>query len=305
MFKIEDKNMAKLVPLVISEQIGIVILSYSFTGNFEPLVELAKILIVDYAIFMPIVIFVAVNVGIKFYKLHKNPEQKQTLTNLDFILIAVFAVFLATAMGMAGWTIGNYNLIKAFVVSIIFFGISLELRLRFSTAITIIATHVFLGLMLNLVGGISSDWVLITLMAISSVLILFAVINEIFLIGEPITSAMIISGSLILMATSFVYFEFLALWVSLIWAFAGLYLFVFGLLFNKISLRRSGLIIILADVVYSIVYVARLENRTLLGIGFMILAIVLFACILLFRWSEQRLKKEVPPEPEDLVEAAK
>jgi membrane protein implicated in regulation of membrane protease activity len=116
--------------------------------------------------------------------------------------------------------------------------------------------------------------------------------------GEPLTSSMTLSGTLMLMICSLIYFDYIEIWVSLIWALVGLYLFVVGLLFNKIFLRRIGLAVILMDVVYSIVYVSRLENKALLGVGFMVLAIVLFICIWLFRWSEQKLKREKETDEE-------
>jgi large-conductance mechanosensitive channel len=62
---------------------------------------------------------------------------------------------------------------------------------------------------------------------------------------------------------------------------------------EKIIARRTGLSIILIDIIYSIIalilkYGASLE----MGIGFAVLAIVLFCCIFLFRWSEKKYRQE-------------
>jgi hypothetical protein len=146
--------------------------------------------------------------------------------------------------------------------------------------------------MLAFVANVNDQIVYLVLMAFSATLILFAIINELFIMGEPMTSSMTISGTLILMVCSQLYFEDVVIWVSLIWAFVGLYLFVVGLLFNKVFLRRIGLSVIIIDIIYSIVFVSRQANRLYLGIGFMVLAVVLFICIWLFRWSELKVRKE-------------
>ncbi|NHJ49629.1 MAG: hypothetical protein FK733_17700 [Asgard group archaeon] len=293
-----DQNMIKLLPLVLIEQVGIIILSYAFRFNFNWLGALGKVLIIDYVVFLPLVLFVSVVFAFKFFPIHKDPERESELDQVDFIAIGVFISFLAAAMAMAGWGVGNLNLIKALVVSIIFFGITIPLELKYSASTSLISIYVSLGLMLHFVAALERNIVLLILMSFSAILILFAIINELFIMGEPMTSSMTISGTLMLMVCSLIYFDYIEIWVSLIWALVGLYLFVIGLLFNKIFLRRIGLAVIIIDVIYSIVYVSRLENRALLGVGFMVLAVVLFICIWLFRWSEQKLKKDKLPDEE-------
>ncbi len=290
----EEENILNIIPLVIIEQIGIIILSYSFTFNFDWLSTRNNILIIDYVIFMPLVLFVTFVFGIRYYPVHKDPENKRLLYNIDFTAIGIFLLFIISSMAMAGWLGGsNFNLIKALVISVLFFGMTIPLSLNYSSSVSLVSLYIFLGLVMNFVAGVNTNIVLITLMAFSSALILFAIINELYLMGEPLTSSMIISGSLLLMVCSFIFFELIEIWISVIWAVVGLYLFVVGVLFNKISLRRTGLIVILGDIIYSIVYLSiRAENKVLLGVGFMVLAVVLFLCIWLFRWSEQKIKKE-------------
>lgn len=302
----DEQEMINLIPLVIIEQIGIIILSYSYTMNFNWLGGISNVMIIDYAIFMPLVLFVSITLAVRYFPVHKDPTRKSDLDKIDLTIIGTFLSFIVASMAMAGWIYGNFNLIKALVLSIIFFGITIPLSLKYSASVSLISTYVFLGLVLKFVALVSSDIVLISLMAFSSALILFAIINELYIMGEPLTSSMIISGSMLLMVCSFVYFNYIEIWTSLIWAGLGLYLFVIGLLFNKIYLRRTGLIVLLVDIVYTIVYLSiGVENRVLLGVGFMVLGVVLFICIWLFRWSEQKMKREketAETESEEIIE---
>ena len=122
--------------------------------------------------------------------------------------------------------------------------------------------------------------------------------NELFLKGEPLTTTLTLSGALILMITSQLYFSInfatQFLYSEIVWAGIGLFLFTIGLIFNKLFLRRTGLVIILLDVVKSIIelLIEYLDEGWKIGVAFMILAIVLMVCIFLFRWSEKREKTQ-------------
>lgn len=111
------------------------------------------------------------------------------------------------------------------------------------------------------------------------------------------TTTLTLAGSLILMITSQLYFAInfatQFLYSEIVWAGIGLFLFTIGLIFDRLFLRRTGLIIVLLDVAKSIIEVLLQfldERQWRIGVAFMILAVVLLICIYLFRWSEKREK---------------
>ncbi|MGC9779343.1 MAG: hypothetical protein HZR80_08900 [Candidatus Heimdallarchaeota archaeon] len=125
------------------------------------------------------------------------------------------------------------------------------------------------------------------------------VINELLLIGEPLTTNLSVVATLMGMVTSIIFFyienmAFKEIWTSISWAIIGVFLFAFGIIFDFIFLRRSGLFVILFDVVYSVIVISINYRGLLLGIALIVLDVVLLICIYLLRWSEKRddLRKE-------------
>ncbi|MBD3192127.1 MAG: hypothetical protein GF308_15890 [Candidatus Heimdallarchaeota archaeon] len=303
-FKHEDINFGKLVPFVFLYEIGLIIYSYSFNLNFAWLSSNIKAIIVHYGFFIPVLIYIIVNLAMLYsgsmvgseeessYEMRFRNDQFQD----DGSALIVLLSFIITSLAMFGWSVSNLNLINALVVSVIFFGLSFFADMRITTSSTLVFIHLFLGLLLAFVANLEYQLILIILMALSGITIIFALINEKFLTQEPLTTTMTIIGSVILMVTLLLYFGYLSLWISLGWALIGLYSFTVGVLMEKIFLRRAGLVIIIIDVVKSIFDVVRLQPRWLMGLGFIILAITLFACIFLFRWSEKHQERQAQSE---------
>lgn len=298
----KEMKIGEFLGFVIIEQVGLIIISYSFNLTFDWLEASENALIVNYALYIPIVLFIVTSLSLKYYKKLRT-EDRQQKSDEDIISLIMYFSLIASSMAMFGWSVGNLNLINALVVSFLFFGAAIALDFRISASVSLLLSYLFLGLMLFFVANVVADTVYIILMAFSGTLMLFSIINEKYLAGEPLTTAMTLSGSLVLMLCFMLRFDFLAIWVSIGWAVVGGYLFAIGVFFEKIALRRTGLSVILIDIVYSIVFISlRAEEMYLLGIGFMVLAIILFTCIYLFRWSEKRLKEKLTIENENNVE---
>jgi len=297
---LDELKISEFLGFVIIEQVGLIILSYSFNFAFDWLDSSGNTLLIDYALYVPLILFTVTTLSLKYYK-KLRLEERQQKTDEDIISLIMYFSMIISSMAMFGWSAGNLNLIKALVVCFIFFGAAIALDLRISASISLLLSYVFLGLMLYFVANVIVDTIYTILMAFSGTLILFSIVNEKYLTGEPMTTAMTLSGTLVLMVCFMLRFDLLAIWISIGWAVIGGYLFAIGVFFEKIALRRTGLSVILIDIVYSIVFISlRAEEMYLLGIGFMVLAIVLFLCIYLFRWSEKRLKQQGAAE---LVEA--
>lgn len=303
-FKHEDINFGKLVPFVFLYEIGLIIYSYSFNLSFDWLSSNIKAIIVHYGLFIPVLVYIIVKLAILYsgsvigsveessYEMRFRNDQFQDDGSAFIVLLS----FIITSLAMVGWSVGNLNLINALVVSIIFFGLSFFADMRITTSSTLVFIHLFLGLLLAFVANLEYELILIILMVLSGITIIFALFNEKFLTREPLTTTMTIIGSAILMVTLLLYFGYLSLWISLGWALIGLYSFTVGILMEKLFLRRTGLVIIIIDVIKSIFDVIRLEPKWLMGLGFIILAVTLFACIFLFRWSEKHQEKQIQIE---------
>ena len=153
--------------------------------------------------------------------------------------------------------------------------------------------------MMIFLANVSNYATFISLLAIVVVLYVFIILNEMFLLGEPLSTNLSIVATLLGMITSILLFyvenvNLKEIWTSICWVVIGAFLFSFGIIFEYTFLRRSGLFIILFDIVYSvIVIILNTSYRGLpMGIAFIVLAVVLLVCIYLLRWSERRDTKK-------------
>ncbi|NHJ87868.1 MAG: hypothetical protein FK734_20565 [Asgard group archaeon] len=305
----DNFNFGKFIGSIVIILVGTTIFSYSFAYSFDwldsvPNASQIKAVLVDYLLFVPLVIF-SVSVLILYYhrkNKEKIPEKERLpyiynkeLSKTDGILFGIYMMFLAVSQIMY---IDEYklNIIKALIVSIFFFGASVSFNIRITPIMSIIASLSFFGLLLFVYELLDNDYILIILMAFASVMLIFSVINELFIKGEPLTSTLMISGALVLMVTSIIYFylqtfDLRYIMPGLVWGVIGLFLFTIGIVFNRIVLRRTGLIIILADILYSLIVVIIQYRGWQMGVSFIVLALVLLGCIYLFRWSEKKETK--------------
>ncbi|MHA1211235.1 MAG: hypothetical protein ACTSSH_02125 [Candidatus Heimdallarchaeota archaeon] len=301
----EQFNFGKFLGIISIILIGIVIFSYSFTISFKWLTSSQiKSILVDYVLFVPLAVFSLVIFVLHNYKKAKIDdesraikylENKQLLTT-DWVLLGIYTLFTIASFAMF---IDQYeqNIAKAMAISLLFFGASMSLNIRITPIITLIATTSLFGAFLHVYNVTSENNILIILMILSSVLLIFSVINELFIKGEPVTTTLMMSGSLLLMTSSVIYFylqTFALRYImpGLVWAAVGLFLFTIGTIFNRVVLRRTGLIIILLDIVYTIIVVIVEYRGWQMGVAFIILALVLLGCIYLFRWSEKREQRQ-------------
>ncbi|NHJ31625.1 MAG: hypothetical protein FK732_02065 [Asgard group archaeon] len=304
----EEFNIGRFIGNITIIEIGFVVFSYTFNFAFSWIANrTTKASIVDFGLLLPLVLYTMTILVIKYYPREKDESTPRTyslfkskeLLNKDMILWGTYLSFIIMSQVMYVQEYG-YNFINGLVISLIFFSATIPLTLRFSTTSSLLLTFAFLGLTLYQFTTLQKEYNLIILMAISAAIIIFAVLNELFLTGEPLTTTLTLAGSLILMVTSQFYFsinfEAQFLYSQVVWAGIGLFLFTIGLIFNRLFLRRTGLIIVLLDVVKTIievlmVYIDR-DDKWVIGIAFMILAIVIMTCIFLFRWSEKREKSQ-------------
>lgn len=288
-------------------EVGFVIFSYTFNTAFSWISNVStKASIVNYGLLLPLVLYTMTILVIKYYPREKDDLSLRTyslfknkeLLSKDMILWGTYLSFIAMSQVMF---VQKYelNFLNGLIISLIFFSATIPLTVRFSTTSSLLFTFLFLGLTLGEFTTLQYSNNLIILMAISGVIVILAVFNELFLKGEPLTTTLTLAGSLILMITSQLYFAInfatQFIYSEIVWAGIGLFLFTMGLIFNRLFLRRTGLIIILMDVAKSIIEVLMQfldEKQWRIGIAFMILAIVLMVCIYLFRWSEKREKSQ-------------
>jgi len=307
-------NFSKFVGIIATILVGVTIYSYSFNYSFEWLDSLAnnsqlKAVLVDYILFIPLAVFSVVVFILYFHKKTKeefpdartyNYLENKELGKTDGILIGIYLLFIAISQVMFIEEF-ELNIIKGLFISVLFLSASISLNIRITPIVTIITSLGFFGFLLHVYEWLDSDTILIILMIITSILLIFSVINELFIKGEPLTSTLMISGSLMLMLTSVIYFymqsfDLRYIMPGLVWGVIGLFLFTVGVIFNRIILRRTGLIIILADILYSIIVVIIRYRGWQMGVSFIVLAMVLLGCIYLFRWSEKKKEKMIQTE---------
>jgi len=311
----EEFKVGRFIGNIIIIEVGFVVFSYTFNRAFSWIANSStKASIVNFGLLLPLVLYTMTILVIKYYPRDKVDLSLRTYTlfknkellSKDMILWGTYLSFIAMSQVMF---VENYelNLLNGLIISIIFFSATIPLTIRFSTTSSLILTFLFLGLTLGEYTSLQYSNNLIILMAISGAIVVLAVFNELFLKGEPMTTTLTLSGSLILMITSQLYFSInfatQFIYSEIVWAGIGLFLFTLGLIFNRLFLRRTGLIIILMDVAKSIIEVLLQfldEKQWRIGIAFMIFAIVLMVCIYLFRWSEKRekLQQEIKVIPE-------
>ena len=285
---------------------GFVIFSYTFNRAFSWIASsLTKASIVNYGLLLPLVLYTITILIIKYYPREKDDLSLRTYTlfknkellSKDMILWGTYLSFIIMSQVMFVLQY-ELNFINGLIISLIFFGATIPLTIRFATTSSLLFSILFLSLTLSEFTTLQYSNNLIILMAISGAVVVIGVFNELFLKGEPLTTTLTLSGALILMISSQLYFSInfatQFLYSEIIWAGIGLFLFTIGLIFNRLFLRRTGLVIILLDVVKSIIELLfeYLDEGWKIGIAFMILAIVLLVCIFLFRWSEKREKAQ-------------
>jgi len=290
--------------------IGSFALSYSFPALFTWLTNKGyKVIMNDYLLFIPLVIGTGVMLMLhwreeergrkeerekerKVEYIHDKEKQKN-----DWLLVGIYALFILPALLMS-LNERNYNAIRCLLVSILFLGIGVTKQQPAATTITIMTGMAFLAYMLNEWTGLKGTMNMIIMMSIATALVAMAIINEHMLAGEPITSALILAGSIMLMIGSVSYFYQTTIYLKyvlpgFVWAVIGLVNFGLGLMDDKLYMRRTGLSIILADIAYTIIAVILAKyTGWQIGITLMVLAVVLLGCILLFRWSERKEGKE-------------
>ncbi len=278
---------------VIVLQIGIVILSYSFNIGFNWTSPNNNALIIDYALHIPLAIFTIANYLFSYLKSRENLLEDEIAANdkrysqfKPFILYLSFAI---SSLAMLGWVFGNLNLINVLIISILFFVVGIVINNKYLTIITMITSYLFIGLTMSFVGSVVLDIILIVLISISGALLIFSIINEKWIKGEPLTTILSLTSSMMIMISLLILLDFNSIWIGVSWVLIGFYLFAGGIFMEKILWRRVGLGIILGDIVFSIVLIAISGGSGIfLGIGFMVIAVVLFGCIFMFRWSEQK-----------------
>ena len=311
----EEFNVGRFIGNITIIELGFVIFSYTFNTAFSWISNVStKASIVNYGLLLPLVLYTMTILVIKYYPREKDELSLRTyslfknkeLLSKDMILWGTYLSFIAMSQFMF---VQKYelNFLNGLIISIIFFSATIPLTIRFSTTSSLLLTFLFLGLTLGEFTSLQYSNNLIILMAISGAIVILAVLNELFLKGEPMTTTLTLAGSLILMITSQLYFAInfatQFLYSEIVWAGIGLFLFTMGLIFDRLFLRRTGLIIVLLDVAKSIIEVLLQfldEKQWRIGVAFMILAVVLLICIYLFRWSEKREKvaKEMEAIPE-------
>ena len=301
----DDFKVGRFIGNITIIEVGFVVFSYTFNIAFSWITnDSTKASIVNFGLLLPLVLYtmtILVNkyyprekddLSLRTYSLFKNKE----LLSKDMILWGTYLSFIAMSQVMF---VQKYelNFLNGLIISIIFFSATIPLTIRFSTTSSLLLTILFLGLTLSEFTTLEYSNNLIILMAISGAIVILAVLNELFLKGEPMTTTLTLAGSLILMITSQLYFAInfatQFLYSEIVWAGIGLFLFTMGLIFDRLFLRRTGLIIVLLDVAKSIIEVLLQflgERQWRIGVAFMILAVVLLLCIYLFRWSEKREK---------------
>jgi len=311
----EEFNVGRFIGNITIIELGFVIFSYTFNTAFSWISNVStKASIVNYGLLLPLVLYTMTILVIKYYPREKDELSLRTyslfknkeLLSKDMILWGTYLSFIAMSQFMF---VQKYelNFLNGLIISLIFFSATIPLTIRFSTTSSLLLTFLFLGLTLGEFTSLQYSNNLIILMAISGAIVILAVLNELFLKGEPMTTTLTLAGSLILMITSQLYFAInfatQFLYSEIVWAGIGLFLFTMGLIFDRLFLRRTGLIIVLLDVAKSIIEVLLQfldEKQWRIGVAFMILAVVLLICIYLFRWSEKREKvaKEMEAIPE-------
>jgi hypothetical protein len=303
----EEFNVGRFLGNITIIEVGFVVFSYTFNYAFSWITSsTTKAAIVNYGLLLPLVLYTITILVIKYYPREKDELSLRTyslfknkeLLSKDMILWGTYLSFVAMSQVMF---VEKYdlNLLNGLIISLIFFGATIPLTIRFATISSLLLSNLFLALTLGEFTTLQYSNNLIILMAISGAIVIFAVFNELFLKGEPLTTTLTLAGSLILMISSQLYFSInfasQFLYSEIVWAGIGLFLFTLGLIFDRLFLRRTGLIIILMDIAKSIIEVLMQfldERQWRIGIAFMILAIVLMVCIYLFRWSEKREKSQ-------------
>jgi len=288
--------------------IAAMVFSYIFPRYFTLMGSAtAKTVLVDYLLFIPVVIAGVSNLVLQG-RAEESKEAVQEKSRLayqedkiriqrDWKQIGFLAMFLVTSLLMS---IDNntYNHLRSLIVSLLFLGVAVVNQAPATLTTAILTGMAFQAAFLQKISGIQATTNMIILMSLAAAVLLVAILNELVIAGEPFTSAFAISGSVMLMISSVTYFYMTNFYLrfilpGIIWAAVGLLNFAMGLLFNQIFMRRMGLSIILADIVYTIVTVIIAQYKGWqIGVTFIVLAIVLLGCIVLFRWSEQKQRKE-------------
>jgi hypothetical protein len=287
-------------------EVGFVTFSYTFNYAFSWIANTStKASIVNYGLLLPLVLYTITILIIKYYPRERDDLSLRTyslfknkeLLSKDMILWGTYLSFIIMSQVMFVLRY-DLNFLNGLIISLIFFGATIPLTIRFATTNSLLLSILFLSLTLSEFTSLQYSNNLIILMAVSGAIVILAVFNELFLKGEPLTTTLTLSGALILMISSQLYFSInfatQFLYSQIVWAGIGLFLFTIGLIFNRLFLRRTGLVIILMDVVKSIIelLIEYLDEGWKIGVAFMILAIVLLVCIFLFRWSEKREKTQ-------------
>ncbi|MHA1210886.1 MAG: hypothetical protein ACTSSH_00355, partial [Candidatus Heimdallarchaeota archaeon] len=287
--------------------IAIIIFSFSFRLSFDWLNNVNKSYVVDYTLLIPLVLITTIVLTQKFYQESKEGKgispshyhENQEIVKNDMLFFATFIILLTSSVltHLQNFTNFEYLLLKGLIISIIFVATTIPLNIRYTTILSLISTMVFLITVLLYLGGVSNYAAFITLLAIVGVVLVFAIINDLFLIGEPLTTNLSIVGMLVGMLASIIFFyienmPLKEIWTSTSWAILGMFQFASGIMFNRIFLRRTGLMIILFDIVYSLIAISIQYRGWQMGVAFIVLALVLLLCIYLLRWSEKKEKKE-------------
>ena len=306
-------NMRKFLTLISTNLISVVIFNFSFRFSFEWLNSANKSLVVDYALFIPLVLITSVVLTVKFYPEVRTmfaPNEyyyvkNERLQSIDITILATYFIFLIASIFSLIGNIENYEflLLKLLIISIIVSAASVPLNVKISTITSLLFTLAFLIPVLLFLGNVSSNATFISLLVIVVLVYIFMVINEIFLIGEPLTTNLSIVATLTGMVTSMVYFyienmNFKEMLTSITWSLIGIFLFAFGIIFYHLYIRRSGFIIVIVDIIYSLISMSvRYKILSLqVGITFTIQAIVLLTCVFLLRWSEKREERATSEE---------
>ncbi len=299
----ETFSLRKFLSFIGINLAAVIVYSFSFGSSFDWLSPINESFIVDYTLFIPLVLITTIVLTIKFYpdtRVEKDAEKfsyrdQQKIIDIDGSMIATYFIFHIAALFSLIQTIANFEYIflKLLIISIAFISATVTLNLRITNIMSLISSLVFLALMMIFLANVSNFATFISLLAITVVLYIFIILNEMFLIGEPLSTNLSIVATLVGMLTSILFFYteniiLKEIWTSICWVVIGAFLFSFGIIFEYTFLRRSGLFIILFDIVYSVIVISIGYRGLPMGIAFIILAVVLLVCIYLLRWSERR-----------------
>lgn len=302
-----------LIGILVVTSVTLAVVSRSFQSHFLGNYSIYLRLALDWLIFVPLMVETAIY--IKRY-IETTLRSEDNAGTGDSLVILLQLILTITALLMGSTGILSMKLLAIALVFWMFATVFVRKYLAWGTSINTAFTLAFMLAQIGSPESTNEIFYFIALTIIGFLMIGAALINEKKFVGEPLTSSMLMTGSIFSVFTIFAPLlrnnsfpsyvidkatgdQIINFLPNIVWAIQGLGIFVIAMRMEKENWRKMALSILLLDIVKTAIDIFSQTNDFIRIIGSIVLGVVLIFIFLQFTKEEETNVEIIHEETEE------